>query len=52
LKKDLSRLKYYSYEDFIKYSSEQGVKDMGDLELEGKDYTFKIGDIVHFRFNV
>jgi len=28
------------------------VKEKGLFRLEGKEYTVKDGDIVHFRFNV
>lgn len=42
----------YSYEDLIKYGSEQAVKDNGRMRLEGKDYIVQDGDIMHFRFNV
>lgn len=42
----------YSYDDLLKYGTEQGVKDNGKFRIEGKDYVVKDGDIVHFRFNV
>ncbi|MGI6378262.1 redox-regulated ATPase YchF [bacterium] len=42
----------YSFEDLVKYGSEQAVKDKGRLRIEGKDYIVQDGDIVHFRFNV
>lgn len=42
----------YSYQDLIKYGTEQGVKDNGRFRIEGKDYIMQDGDIVHFRFNV
>jgi len=41
-----------SYDDLVKYKTEQGVKEAGRLRLEGKDYLMKDGDICHFRFNV
>lgn len=41
-----------SYEDLVKYGSEQACKDNGRLRIEGKDYIVKDGDIMHFRFNV
>lgn len=42
----------YSYEDLIKYGTEQAVKDNGRFRIEGKDYIMQDGDVVHFRFNV
>ena len=41
-----------SYEDLIKYGSEQKVKENGGTRLEGKDYIMQDGDICYFRFNV
>ncbi|MBM0637392.1 redox-regulated ATPase YchF [Campylobacter sp. VicNov18] len=41
-----------SYEDYITYKGENGVKEAGKLRLEGKDYVVLDGDIIHFRFNV
>lgn len=41
-----------SYDDLIKYGSEQKVKEAGRARLEGKDYTMQDGDICYFRFNV
>ncbi len=40
------------YNDYIKYNGEQGAKEAGKLQLQGKDYEVTDGDIVHFRFNV
>ena len=41
-----------SYDDMVKYGSEQGCKEAGRLRIEGKEYIVKDGDIMHFRFNV
>lgn len=41
-----------SYDDLVKYGSEQKVKEAGRLRLEGKNYVMEDGDIVYFRFNV
>lgn len=41
-----------SYEDYITYQGETGVKTAGKLRLEGRDYLVKDGDVFHFRFNV
>lgn len=42
----------YSYDDLMKYKSEQACKENGKLRIEGRDYLVKDGDIMHFRFNV
>ncbi len=41
-----------SYDDFIEYGGEQGLKAAGKLRMEGKDYVVQDGDVMHFRFNV
>ena len=41
-----------SYADFVKYGSEAAARDNGRLRIEGKEYTVKDGDVMHFRFNV
>jgi GTP-binding protein YchF len=46
------RAEVASYEDFIAHGGEQGAKEAGKLRLEGKDYTVRDGDVIHFRFNV
>ena len=50
--KGFIRAEVISYDDFIKFSGEQGAKDAGRWRLEGKDYIVQDGDIIHFRFNV
>jgi len=40
------------YDVFIEHGSEAGVKEAGRLQIEGKDYVVKDGDILHIRFNV
>jgi GTP-binding protein YchF len=40
------------YDDFIQYGSEAACREVGKLRIEGKDYTVKDGDVMHFRFNV
>ena len=50
--KGFIRAEVISYEDFIKYSGENGAKDAGKMRLEGKDYLVQDGDVMHFRFNV
>src|SRR5688572_22665690 len=41
-----------AYNDFVQYGSEAACRDAGRLRIEGKDYTVKDGDVMHFRFNV
>jgi len=41
-----------SYEDYIKFKSEQAAKDAGRARIEGSEYKVVDGDIFHFRFNV
>ena len=50
--KGFIRAEVISYENYIKFSSEQACKEAGKLSVEGKNYVIKDGDIVHFRFNV
>ena len=42
----------FSCKDFIEFSGEEGAKSTGTLRLEGKEYIFQDGDVVHFKFNV
>ena len=50
--KGFIRAEVTSYDDFVKFGGMLGVKANGKVRVEGKDYTLKDGDIVHFRFNV
>ena len=50
--KGFIRAETMSYSDFIELNGESGCRDAGKLNLEGKDYTVKDGDILHFLFNV
>ncbi len=38
--------------DYVAYKTEAGVKEVGKMAVEGKEYVVKDGDIMHFRFNV
>jgi hypothetical protein len=42
----------YHYNDLLQFGSEAKVREAGKLRMEGKEYTVKDGDIIHFRFNV
>lgn len=46
------RAEVISYENFVKYGSEAAAKEAGKMAVEGKEYTVKDGDVMHFRFNV
>lgn len=50
--KGFIRAEVIAYDDFIRYSGEQGAKEAGKWRLEGKEYIVQDGDIMHFRFNV
>ena len=39
------------YDDFVQYGSEAACREVGKLRIEGKEYTVKDGDVMHFRFN-
>ena len=41
-----------TFEDFITYGSEAKCREAGKLNVEGKTYIVKDGDIMHFLFNV
>lgn len=50
--KGFIRAEVIKYNDYIKYNSESAVKEVGKMNVEGKDYVVQDGDIMHFRFNV
>ncbi len=50
--KGFIRAETTAFEDYIRYHGEQGAREAGRLRLEGKDYTVRDGDVMHFRFNV
>ena len=52
LERGFIRAEVMSYDDFIRYGSEQAVKDAGKFRVEGKNYVVQDGDILHIRFNV
>lgn len=49
--KGFIKAEVYSFEDLLKYGSEQAVKDNGRYRIEGKEYVMKDGDIVFYKFN-
>jgi GTP-binding protein YchF len=50
--KGFIRAEVISYENFVKFGSENAVKEAGKMNVEGKDYVVSDGDVMHFRFNV
>ncbi|GHB58980.1 redox-regulated ATPase YchF [Persicitalea jodogahamensis] len=38
--------------DYQQYKTEAGVKEVGKMAVEGKEYVVQDGDVMHFRFNV
>ena len=46
------RAEAISYDDFVKYGSEQACKEAGKMRSEGKDYIVQDGDLLNFLFNV
>lgn len=50
--KGFIRAEVIGYEAFIQYGSEAAVKEAGKMQVEGKEYIVKDGDVMHFRFNV
>ena len=50
--KGFIRAEVIPYNDYVKYGSENKVKEAGKLRIEGKEYTVKDGDVMNFRFNV
>ncbi len=40
------------FDDYIEYKGEQGAKDAGKWQQEGKEYIVNDGDVILFRFNV
>lgn len=52
LERGFIRAEVIKYEDFIKYGSENAVKDAGKFHVEGKSYVVDDGDLLNIRFNV
>lgn len=50
--KGFIRAEVIKYNDFVTYGSESAIKEVGKLNVEGKEYVVDDGDIMHFRFNV
>jgi GTP-binding protein YchF len=41
-----------NFANYLQYGSESACKEAGKLQIEGKEYVVKDGDVMHFRFNV
>ena len=52
LERGFIRAEVIKYDDLIALGSEAKAKQMGKLELKGKDYIIQDGDICSFLFNV
>lgn len=50
--KGFIRAEVIKYEDYVKYGSENAVKEAGRMSVEGKEYVVRDGDVIYFRFNV
>ena len=46
------RAEVMKYDDFVAAGSEHKVKELGKMQLKGRDYVIEDGDICHFLFNV
>ena len=50
--KGFIRAEVIAFDDMIKYGNEFTCRENGKISIEGKNYTVKDGDIIHFRFNI
>ena len=49
--KGFIRAETIAYDDFVTLGGEQPAKEAGKMRAEGKTYTVKDGDVLHFLFN-
>ncbi|MDW3224891.1 MAG: redox-regulated ATPase YchF [Paracoccaceae bacterium] len=49
--KGFIRAETISFEDFVSFGGENAAKEAGKMRAEGKSYTVKDGDVLHFLFN-
>lgn len=52
LERGFIRAEVIKFDDFVKYGSENAVKDAGKFRVEGKTYIIDDGDLLNIRFNV
>jgi len=50
--KGFIRAEVIGYDTYIEHGSEAEVKAAGKMQIEGKEYVVKDGDVMHFLFNV
>ena len=50
--KGFIRAEVIAYDDYVNLKTESACREAGKLNVEGKDYVVKDGDVMHFRFNV
>lgn len=50
--KGFIRAEVIAYDDYVALGSEKACREAGKISVEGKDYTVRDGDIMHFLFNV
>ena len=50
--KGFIRAETIRYEDYLTLGGEKAAREAGKMSQEGKEYTVKDGDIIHFLFNV
>jgi GTP-binding protein YchF len=50
--KGFIKAEVYSFDDFVKYGTEQKIREAGRYRIEGKEYVVADGDILFFKFNV
>ena len=50
--KGFIKAEVYHCDDLFEYKSEDAIRKAGKLRMEGKTYTVRDGDIMHFKFNV
>ena len=50
--KGFIRAEVIAYDDYVSLGSEKACREAGKIAVEGKDYTVRDGDIMHFLFNV
>lgn len=52
LERGFIRAEVIPFTVFVEYGSEQGVRESGQLQVEGKDYIVSDADLINVRFNV
>ena len=50
--KGFIRAEVISFDDYVRLGGEAKSQEAGKRRLEGKEYIVKVGDVMHFRFNV